>query len=281
MKLRSRAAGGAALLLSCWLALPGMTMAEEPAVPTQAWLSGTFGTVLGTDTDRPATAPPDGRPLAAWMREETLEIVVEPPLGAGDELALTAAGADSDSSVELSVTDGRWVTGPDEAGVHTVVAAIDRQDAEPTRHAWLLEVGDRPAGWDTLLQRPPLEARLVAEDGVVVGERGHGCLTGFCQEAGYRPPADTLQPLSVAVGEPLGLELADGSAIVHWQGRAEPRAGTRSEVRLAEATFDVPVAGPTLTGLEPDAAGEWLLEVRADYDRERGWQWYLFRLEAE
>lgn len=279
MKLRSGAAIGLALWSSFSLALPAMTLAEEPP-PTQAWLSGTFGTVLGTDPARPATALPDGRPLAAWMRAETLEIVVEPALGDGDGLTVTAADAESGSTVELSVTDGRWVTGPSTAGAHTVVAAIEREGAEPTHHAWLLEVDDRPGGWDTLLQRPPLEARLVAVGGSVIGERGHGCLAGFCQEAGYRPPGGTLPPLEVVVGEPLRLELADGSAISHWQGRAEPQAGTSSEVRLAKATFDVPVAGPQLTGLEPDAAGEWLLEVRTDYDRERGWQWYLFRLVA-
>ena len=85
----------------------------------------------------------------------------------------------------------------------------------------------------------------------------------------------------MAVGEPLRLVLDDGSAIVHWEGRLEPQPGTSAETRLAQATFDEPVAGPTLTGLEPDQPGDWLLELRADYDRERGWQWYLFRLIAE
>ena len=85
----------------------------------------------------------------------------------------------------------------------------------------------------------------------------------------------------MGVGEALELHLSDGSALVHWEGRLEPHDGTLAETRLAQATFDEPVAGPALHGLEPDTAGEWLLEVRADYDRERGWQWFLFRLVAE
>jgi hypothetical protein len=102
-----------------------------------------------------------------------------------------------------------------------------------------------------------------------------------CQEVGYRPPPAALEPLTLVAGEPLHLELDDGSAIVHWEGRLEPQPGTSAEARVARAILDGPVAGPTLTGLEPDRPGEWLLEVRADYDRDRGWQWYLFRLISE
>jgi hypothetical protein len=278
MMARGLAVVAAAFCLA--LSIPTYTVAENPRSDEYAWLSGTFGAVVGTDPESPATAAPDGRPLATWMRRETLEFVVEPPLEDGDSVAFTATAEDGDT-IELPLAEERWVTAPDAAGQHTVVAVIERSGSEPARYAWLLDVGDRPGSWETRLTMPALEASLVAKSGSVVGDRGHGCLTGFCQEAGYRPPADSLAPLAVAVGEPLALELSDGSAIVHWQGRAEPHGDTRGETRLAEATFDEPMAGPVLTGLEPDAAGEWLLEVRADYDRERGWQWYLFRLVAE
>ncbi len=278
MSYRPRAALAVALVLG--LVVPSSAAASEPPTLDQAWLSGSFGSVLGTAPDQPARAAPDDRPLQTWMRQETLELVLEPALGEADAVTLTATD-EAGHSVELHLADGRWVTGPSEHGRQTVVATVARPGAEPTEHAWLLDVADRPGSWETLLQRPPLEALLVAEAGGVLGARGHGCLSGFCQEAGHRPPAETLEPLAVTVGQPLRLELADGSAVVGWQGRAEPAPATGSEARRAEVAFDEPVAGPPLTGLEPDAPGEWLLEVRADYDRERGWQWYLFRLIAE
>ncbi len=255
-----------------------VSAADQPGEGT-ALLSGTFGKVVGTDPAHPATAAPDERPLATWMRSETLELVIDPPLDDETDVSITAV-AEGAGSTELAFDERRWVTGPDQPGLHTLVATITRGEAEPVAHAWLLDVGDRPGSWETMLQMPAIEGRVVAASGSVTGDRGHGCLVGFCQEVGYRPPADVLEPLAVTVGEPLALELDDGSAIVHWEGRVEPHTA-RSETRFAEATFDEPVAGPVLAGLEPDAAGEWLLEVRADYDRERGWQWYLFRLVAE
>ena len=261
------------------VALAPSVAASDEALPGTALLSGSFGKVVGGGLADPATADPDGRPLSTWMRSEMLELVLEPPLDEGTRVSITAT-ADGGERVELAFDDGRWVTAPDEAGLHVVVATVTRGEHETADHAWLLDVGDRSGSWETMLERPPLHASLVSAAGAVVGARGHGCLTGFCQEVGYRPPAHSLEPLAVVVGEPLTLELDDGSAMVHWEGRAEPLSA-RSETRLAQAAFDQPVAGPVLTGLEPDAAGEWLLEVRADYDRERGWQWYLFRLIAE
>lgn len=263
------------------MSLPTATLATDQQGYEQALLSGTFGTVAGADPANPATAAPDGRPLAAWMRSETLELALDPPLDDETSVSITATALEDGESIELSLEDGRWLTGPDAPGLHTIVATVARGSTDAREHAWLLDVGDRPGSWETMLEMPAIEGRLVASSGSVLGERGHGCLTDFCQEVGYRPPADSLAPLPVSVDEPLRLELSDGSAIVHWEGRVEPLPETASETRIAEATFDEPVAGPALSGLEPDLAGEWLLEVRADYDRERGWQWYLFRLTAE
>ena len=274
-----------AFSLSLVLVVPVMASAAEPSadesVDLTVALRGPFGTVVGTDPADPATAAPDARPLDTWMRQATLELLADPVLGDGDTVTFSATAGDDGPSVALPLEDGRWVTAPDEAGLHTVVATLERDGLEPSRHAWLLEVPNRPGSWETLLELPAIEGHLEAASGSVQGVRGHGCLVDVCQEVGYRPPLGSLEPLTVAVGEPLRLVLDDGSAMVHWEGRLEPQPGTSAETRLAKATFEEPVAGPTLTGLEPDRPGDWLLELRADYDRERGWQWYLFRLIAE
>ena len=278
--MRPRHLAALAALLSLASTLPVGATTDGTGNDEQALLTGTFGTVPGTDPARPATAAPDDRPLATWMRSEPLELVLRPPLDDETSVSITATPLVGGRRVTLPIDDGRWVTGPDAPGLHSVVAEVRRGAAEPRSHGWLLDVGDRPGSWETRLQMPPIDGRLVAASGIVTGERGHGCLAGFCQEVGYRPPIASLQPLLVSVGEPLSLALDDGSAITHWEGHIEPHAAG-SETRMAEASFDEPVAEPALTGLEPDAPGEWLLEVRADYDRERGWQWYLFRLLAE
>ncbi|MEX1335689.1 MAG: hypothetical protein AB1Z66_10340 [Candidatus Limnocylindrales bacterium] len=272
----------AIVVVLCALLASATTNAAEAPDQEVAWLSGTFGTVVGGDQENPATAAPDARPLDTWMRSAPLEFGAQPPLSEGDSVTFEATSLEDDQTIELALAEQRWVTAPDAPGLHRVVATIMRPTLEPTRHAWLLDVPDRPGSWEVLLERPAIEGSLVGiTGGSVSGLRGRGCLTGFCQEVGYRPPVDVLEPLAVRVGEPLALELSDGSAVVGWEGRLEPQSGTASETRLAEAAFDKPVAGPALVGLEPDVAGEWLLEVRVDYDRERGWQWYLFRLVAE
>lgn len=272
-----------ALSLGLALAVPALTGAASPSPEPElvVWLRGPFGTVAGTDPGDPANAAPDGGPLGTWMREATLELSAQPPLAATDFVTLRATASEDGSTIELPLEDGRWITGPDRPGEHTLVATIMDDGGVASEHAWSLDVPDRPGSWEALLEMPAIEASLSGSSGSVVGVRGHGCHVDTCQEAGYRPPASSLEPLTVTVGEPLTLELADGSALVGWEGRTEPQPGTRAETRLATDHFDGPVVGPTLTGLEPDRPGEWLLELRADYDRERGWQWYLFRLIAE
>lgn len=261
---------------------PVAAVTEGPGQPRMSVsLRGPFGTVVGGDRAAPAVAAPDGRALDAWAREAVLELIVDPPLRPDAVVSVSATAHPDGGTVELPFEDGRWVTAPGQAGEHVLVATIEQAGLEPSEHAWLLAVPDRPGDFETWLHFPPIEAVAGSRAGSVVGERGHGCLVDLCQEVGYRPPAETLEPLAVTVGEPVTLELDDGSAMVSWQGRLEPLPGTASETRLAHATFDEPVPELVLTGLEPDRAGEWLLELRTDYDRERGWQWYLFRLVAE
>ena len=273
-----------ACTLGLLLSLPAAAAAAEIIdrdAPITVALGGHFGIVVGTDPAAPAVAAPDDRPLDTWARGAVLELRVDPPLGSTDRISITASRPGEEGQVPLAIADGRWVTGPAEAGEHVIVATVEPDGAEASQHAWLVVVPDRPGDFETRLHVPPIEARLTVASGGVVGERGHGCLVDICQEVGHRPPPEALEPLSVAVGEPLLLELDDGSAIVHWEGRLEPQPGTASETRLSQATFPEPRATPRLTGLEPDRPGEWLLELRVDYDRERGWQWYLFRLVAE
>lgn len=267
------------LLLSMPAAVAAETIEGDPA--TTVALRGHFGMVVGTDPAHPAVAAPDDRPLDTWARGAILELRIDPPLSSADRVSVTASRADGEGQVQLPITDGRWVAGPAQTGEHVIVATVEPDGGEASQHAWLVVVPDRPGDFETRLRVPPIEARLTGTSAGVVGERGHGCLVDMCQEVGHRPPAEALEPLSVAVGEPLTLELDDGSAIVHWEGRLEPQPGTAAETRLSQATFDEPTARPRLTGLEPDRSGEWLLELRVDYDRERGWQWYLFRLIAE
>jgi hypothetical protein len=275
--------GTGALALGLLLTLPPAAGATEgpEQQPISVSLRGPFGTVVGGDPATPAVAAPDGRALDAWAREAVLELTVDPTLPPDAAVSVSASARPDGASVTLPLEDGHWVTAPDRAGEYLLVATIEGADLEASEHAWLLAVPDRPGDFETWLQRPPIEALARSSTGSVMGERGHGCLVDLCQDVGYRPPAETLPPLTVPVGEPVSLELDDGSAMVRWQGRLEPLPGTDSETRLARATFDEPVAELVLTGLEPDREGEWLLELRTDYDRERGWQWYLFRLVAE
>jgi hypothetical protein len=243
-----------------------------------AWLVGPFGTVAGGH-GQPATAAPDGRPLDTWMRAAQLELAVDPDPVSPAAVRVEATASDG-SVTELPLRDGRWLLAPDTPGRY-VITAIVGAGSGASRHAWLVDVPDREGSWETLLELPAPEATLRGGGATVAGERGHGCYAMLCQEVGHRPPAHTLEPLRVGVGEALELELSDGSALVHWEGELEPQPGTSSETRLARATYETPVAAPVLAGLEPDAPGEWLLELRADYDRERGWQWFLFRVVAE
>lgn len=255
---------------------------DAPAAAPVAWLSGPFGAVLGGPPDAPATAAPDARALDTWMRAASLELVTEPPLETLSS-SVTAERIDGvGDGIELVLAqDSRWFEAPDTAGRYVVTAALESEATGRSEHAWLLDVPDREGSWETLLGMPMLGAELQAGEASVSSEPGHGCYVGMCQEVGLRPPSATLEPLTVTIGQPMALHLSDGSALLHWEGRLEPQEGTHSETRQAEASFEAPVAGPVLAGLEPDTAGEWLLEVRADYDRDRGWQWFLFRVIAE
>ena len=176
----TRRATTLAISLGLALVVPVMASAAEPSTDEPADLTvalrGPFGTVAGTDPADPATAAPDDRPLDTWMRQATLELIADPLVGQSDTVTFSATAGEDGPSVALDLEDGRWVTAPDEAGLYTVVATLERDGLEPSRRAWLLEVPDRPGSWETLLERPPIEGRLEAASGSVEGVRGHGCL---------------------------------------------------------------------------------------------------------
>jgi hypothetical protein len=277
-----------ALVLSVALwALGSGVSAAEPSPqaspdPPRAWLEGPFGTVPGGNPSEPATAAPDQAPLDTWMREASLHLGTDVAADDLVDLRVVATADGGTETQELTPDEEGWLVGPDQAGRHLVSATIESKARGIAELAWLIEVPDREGSWETLLEMPALEAELHSVAGSVDGIRGHGCYVGMCQEVGLRPPAESLTPLAVAVGETPELRLSDGSAIVHWEGRLEPLPGTPSETRPASATYeDEPQAVAGLSGLEPIMPGEWLLEIRTDFDRERGWQWFLYRLVAQ
>lgn len=272
----------ATLALAATLSTAGQVGAADASPgpsPPHVWLKGAFGRVLGGAVDDPATAAPDGRPLDAWMRRAPLELTTE----AAAQASVTAVLARSlDAGEEELLAQGAdTFSGPDSPGIHLIVATLEVPGGGTTEHAWLVDVPDRSGGPELLWEIPGPRAIIGPVGDDVLGVPGHGCYAYLCVEAGLRPPAESLEPVRVAVGEAPALRIDDGSALVHWQGRLEPISGPGAQTLEAEATFEEPTGTPTLVGLEPPSAGQWLLEVRVDYDRDRGWQWFLFRLLAE
>ncbi len=228
-------------------------------------------------------APPDDRALDSWMRGAPLELSTDLALTEPIEIWVVSRPADGEGREELLSTGATSFDGPDHPGLNVVTASVTTESHGPSQHAWLVETPDRSGGPELLLDIPGPRLELVSASGSVSGEPGHGCYAYLCVHVGYRPPLETLEVLPVAIGETLGLQLDDGSAMSGWTGTLEP-LGTfaTAEPARAAATFgDGARAAPRLDGLEVPAAGEWLLELRADFDRERGWQWFLYRLMAE
>ena len=258
------------------------TSPQAEATAPHVWLKGPFGTVLGADPATPAGAVPADTPLDTWMRGAPLMLGTD--LASGDTLEVSVVSAPLDGpgrSEQLSAGDTEF-PGPDATGMNVITATVRTDPYGISKHAWLVVVPNRENDPEALFDIPGPRVQLVSETGSVDGERGHGCYVYMCMEAGYRPPATTLDALSVGVGETSSIRIDDGSGMVSWKGTVEPLGDTRSEEILAEETFeDAPRVTTTLTGLEPTVAGEWLLELLVEYDRDRGWQWFLYRLTAE
>jgi hypothetical protein len=254
-----------------------------PAAPSPTmWLKGPFGKVIGGPPDLPATALPDQRPLDTWMRSAYLQLLSDVEGRDVRSLHVVARPVGGSEAIELS--DGVvGFAGPDAPGRYVITATLETAEASISEHAWLVEVPDR-GGEPELLWEMPAPTALLSTVGTsdVAGIPGHGCYVYLCVEAGYRPSTDSLEPVQLAPGEHPRLRLDDGSAMVHWVARLESPAVAGTPIRQREGgSAGAPFTETELTGLVPPTPGIWLLEVRADYDRERGWQWFVFRLDVD
>jgi len=260
---------------------PSASSGTEATAP-HVWLNGPFGTVLGADPAAPAGAAPAGAPLDTWIRGAPLLLGTE--LASGDALDVSVVSTPLDGHgrpEQLSVGDTEF-SGPDTTGLNVITATVRTDPYGTSEHAWLVVVPDRESDPGLLFDIPGPRVRLLSDAGSVDGEQGHGCYVYMCREVGYRPPETALDALPMGAGETPSIEIDDGSAMVGWKGTLEPLHDTLIEPILAEETFaDAPRVTTKLTGREPTVAGEWLLERLVEYDRDGGWQWFLYRLIAE
>lgn len=256
---------------------PSPALSRAPAID----LSGPFGRVPAGTPDAPAGAAPDGSPLDTWLRAAPLHLELD-QADAVVELTVVARPFAEDAPEEVLSTGELAFAGPDTPGLSLILATLVSASHDITQHAWLVDVPAREGGIEALLDIPGPEVRLVTEAGSVAGEAGDGCYLYLCVTAGRPPAPGTLAGLAIAVGETPRLQLGDGSAMVAWRARLSSLSDVTLEPIEAAETFDgAPRARPELTGLAPPQPGEWLVEVRVEYDRGRGWGWLSYRLVAE
>lgn len=256
---------------------PGLVGIDAPLV----WLEGAFGRVAGGSVDEPAAAPPDGTALDTFVRSAPLSMEAAVPFE--DLISVNViAHAPGEHDPEEMLSDGATVfAGPEAVGESVIVATLETEPFGTTEHAWLVNVPDREWTPEALLEVTAPGVELISDAGIVPGVPGDGCYLILCADMGRMPPVDSLEPLRVSVGESLALRTDDGSGLAGWTGHLTPLDGTQIDgIEGLGALTDTVESMVTLTGLEVPAKGEWLLEVRADFDRERGYQWQVFRLDA-
>jgi hypothetical protein len=244
------------------------------------WLRGPFGKVAGGTRGDPATTPPGGGPLDMAYQRMPLSLEADDP-GLLSGIRVTSELVETGQRETLA--QGQPVfEGPALPGVQLVIASLSR-GGTVVELAWLVDVPERELPEDGLVIDIPAPGVIVStESGQQVGVMADGCYAFLCVETGPPPPASTLAALVTRVGETPVLSIGDGSALVAWQGRLSPLGGTQETAREATgAITDTPTVIVPLDGLEPPARGDWLLEVRVEFDRERGWAWYDYRLIAE
>jgi hypothetical protein len=167
-------------------------------------------------------------------------------------------------------------------GHSVITAAVTSATHGRTEHAWLVDVPDREGDEEALFDITAPGVLVVSDAGAVAGSPGNGCYAYLCVDVGGPPPPDTLDPLQVGIGETLAVRTDDGSALAGWTGTLTPLGDEDgAEIKAVGALTDTVESMLTLLGLEPPHAGEWLLELRVDFDRERGWQWHAYRLIVE
>lgn len=263
-------------------AAPAPAAVEEPMAAPSVRLSGPFGAVMGADPATPAAAAPDGTALDLWMRSAPLRLDVSATPDELIDLAVVSRPLTTGVPEEPLSDGDTSFAGPAMPGTSVVVATVHVEGHGSSEHAWLVHVPDREGSLDALLEIPGPVVLLESSSASVAGTPGDGCYVYLCSTAGHPPPPASLPELGIEVGETPSLRLDDGSAIVGWQG-VMTMLGEAGRQRLeASGSFAAaPEAEPRLTGLEPSAAGGWLLELRVEYDRERGWQELSYRLVAE
>jgi hypothetical protein len=278
-----------ALLLAMVLSTDGAAAAPSfdeaplrvPQAAPQVWLEGPFGRVEGGTVGQPAGAPPEGGALDAYMRGAPVSLEVAVPFE--DLLTVRVVARPVDGvAAEESLSDGATTfQGPSSPGGNLIVATIETEPFGTTQHAWLVDVPDRDYTHEAPFEITAPGVELISDAGITAGAPGDGCYLYFCADMGEPPPPESLAPLHVGVGETLVVRTDDGSGLAGWNGQLTPLAGLAIDSVTAKGPVtDTTEATLSLAGLEAPAAGEWLLEVRVVFDRERGHQWQTFRLDA-
>jgi hypothetical protein len=245
-----------------------------------AWLRGPFGRVAGGTFEDPATAPPGGQPLGTVVQRAPL--VLETASGeAISALVVTAQPIDVPRAPEPLSNGDLAFEGPDAVGRSLIVAHLTTASGVAARLAWLVDVPDQEPPEDGLYDIPAPEIVVTASGGSSSGRSGSGCYAYLCVDVGNPPPVEDLPVLAVRPGEPLAARPDDGSALVSWKGRLSSlddpsRVPVRTGAALQEPLQNV----VNLAGLEPPAAGRWLLDLEVEFDRERGWMRTLYVLDV-
>ncbi len=260
-------------------------VADEPVVDRTGapflWLDGPFGHVPGGSPDAPAGAPPGDQPLDMHVRDVPLSMEVDVPFEDVIAIEVLARSASDAGSVEVLSDGATLFDGPSTPGSAVIVATLETGSQGVTQHAWLVEVPDREYTQEALFEVSAPAIELVADAGTVIGAPGDGCYVYFCADTGELPPPQSLDALGVGVGETLAVRTDDGSGLAGWNGRLTPLDGTAIDsVEAVGALTDTVEPLLSLTGLEAPSRGQWQLEVRIIFDRERGHQWQIFRLDA-
>lgn len=263
---------------------PAETFEGTQDAPLGAWLSGPFGRVPGLPIALAGDTPdPEFLPLLdAFVRSAPMRLDAG---GAEDDLvswsvtarSLVEPSAPAESLVTGSVPatgDGLIrLAGPDSPGAYRLEADLRDAKGRSSLSAWRLDVPDRPAPEDGMLDVPAPLVIVSTPYSVSSGRPGNGCYVYTCVEIGRTPPAGALPLLEAEADGSLDVHLADGSGIVAWSVLFQPATG--GEPLRREESAATPVVG---LSLEAPPAGEWLVSLVIVFDRERGWFETLFRL---
>ncbi|HZW02133.1 MAG TPA: hypothetical protein VFF55_11240 [Candidatus Deferrimicrobium sp.] len=273
-------AGGGDAPSSSVAAAPAESAAAPIAAGTLVWLRGPFGRVAGGTLDDPGTAPPGDQPLKTVVRHAPLVLET----GAGtDVIALVVAARSLDAAGAVEpLSDGALVfEGPDGVGQHLIVADVTSMSGVASQYAWLVDVPDQQPPADGLYDIPAPDIVLIASGGSTSGRTGSGCYAYLCVDVGHPPPAETLPVLTAKVGELFTVQAADGSALTAWAGRLSSIDDPAQDDTRAKAVLAGPLENVvSLSGLEPPAAGRWLLDLEVEFDRERGWMRTFYVLDV-